>query len=168
MYAIKKLALNFWPNGKLKKNSCVRLLYQELQKTNFIVGLYLLFTEASGQNPRRPEFWGAWYGDTCRTTAYCIWHPTLWRDISPPGYLYKTVNLPFSAHNTELRKVKSPVRGVTNCTLYDLRLSFKKKSHNNNIRHIFPGHIGYVPSQIFVVPHANIFCDYSAGAVRKL
>ena len=26
------------------------------------------------QNPQRPEFWGAWYGDTFKTTAYCIWH----------------------------------------------------------------------------------------------
>ena len=29
------------------------------------------------QNPRRPEFWGAWYGDTCKITAYCLQHSSL-------------------------------------------------------------------------------------------
>ena len=109
---------------------------------------FRLIFNSTGLNPRRPEFWGAWYGDTCRTTAYCLWHSPLWRDFARPGWEYKTVNLPFSAHNTELRRIKSPVRGLTNCTLYDLRRSLKKIVHIRYIWLIIPGDI------IF-----ELFCD---------
>ena len=111
----------------------------------------------AGQNPRRPEFWGAWYGDTCRTTAYCLWHSPLWGDFVRSGWEYKTIHLPFSAHNTELRKIKSPDQGSTNCTLYDLRRTLKKEFHIKYIWLIIPTHIVGVRSRTLAVPHTKNF-----------